>query len=566
MTDWRLTSVAPEGTHHLIEGRPLYAARFREVLKYHAPGLAPVRADECAWHIDVDGRPAYTRRFLRTFGFYEGLAAVIDADGWLHVRPDGADLSAARHAWVGNFQGGRCAVRAAGGAYCHIDKMGEPAYLSRWRYAGDFRDDIAAVQREDGLSSHIHPDGRLLHDRWFLDLDVFHKGAARARDERGWTHVDHEGTPLYDRRFAAVEQFYNGQARVEGDGGELLVIDEEGRTLVQLRPPRSSRLQRLSGLMVGVWSTQTIRAAVDLGVTDALPATVEACAEVSGLSPAVALRLLRALWELGLVEPRAGSWRLTDMGELLRTTASGSAADAARVWGGEHYAAWAGCAEALRRERSAFETMFGEPFFERLATRPADLATYQRAMCVYAEHDYAGIAAFLPLGGVTTVVDAGGGSGALLAALLGDVPELRGLLLDRPEVASSVRLPPHLAMRIEVVAGDLFRPWPCTGDLVVLARVLHDWDDDAVVRVLVHAKAALTAGGRIALVEMVLTDDQPNGSLLDLNMLVICGSRERSRADWERVAAAAGLTLRSVAPLPMYGCVLVLAPLGGPDA
>ena len=119
--------------------------------------------------------------------------------------------------------------------YLHLDEEGEPAYPERHRYAGDFRDGVAVVQREDGGHTHVDRAGRLLHGRWFVDLDVFHKGLARARDEAGWTHVDREGRAVHPRRFAAVEPFYNGQARVERFAGGLEVIDEHGETKVVLR-------------------------------------------------------------------------------------------------------------------------------------------------------------------------------------------------------------------------------------------------------------------------------------------------------------------------------------------
>jgi hypothetical protein len=73
---WRDSRVASDGTHHVLRSEPLYAERFDEVLKFHDPGLAPVRRLEEAWHIHPDGSEAYGRRFSRTFGFYEGLAAV----------------------------------------------------------------------------------------------------------------------------------------------------------------------------------------------------------------------------------------------------------------------------------------------------------------------------------------------------------------------------------------------------------------------------------------------------------------------------------------------------------
>ena len=114
----------------------------------------------------------------------------------------------------------------------------------------------------------------MVHGRWFMDLDVFHKGFARACDLRGWHHVDMRGEPLYSGRFRQVEPFYNGQARVEEFSGALSVIDESGRILLELRKPLQSELEILSSEMVGLWRTQTIRAAVELGVLEALPAPV----------------------------------------------------------------------------------------------------------------------------------------------------------------------------------------------------------------------------------------------------------------------------------------------------
>lgn len=233
---WRSLQVSPCGTHHLDEhGQPAYAARFDEVLKFHTPGLAPVARSGQAWHIRGDGSAAYERRFLRTFGYYEGLAAVIEADGWHHITANGDDAYARRYAWCGNFQQGRCAVRDHDGGYFHITPHGEDAYSTRWRYAGDYRDGIAVVQAADGRSTHVRRDGSRLHEGWFIDLDVFHKGFARARDEGGWAHVDLQGRPTYARRFHAVEPFYNGQARVERFDGGLEVIDEAGRAVVELR-------------------------------------------------------------------------------------------------------------------------------------------------------------------------------------------------------------------------------------------------------------------------------------------------------------------------------------------
>jgi hypothetical protein len=206
---WRGLRVSADRTHHVRAGVPAYVARFREVLSFHEPGLAAAVADDGAMHIDADGLPAYAARFDRTFGFYEGRAAVQVGDDWFHVRADGGAQSGLRFAWCGNYQGGRCVVRTRDGRYFHLGSDGTPAYHHRWRYVGDYRDGAAVVQGEDGRHTHIDDAGSIVHGRWFVDLDVFHKGYARARDEAGWTHIGWDGLPRYERRFAGVEPFYN---------------------------------------------------------------------------------------------------------------------------------------------------------------------------------------------------------------------------------------------------------------------------------------------------------------------------------------------------------------------
>jgi hypothetical protein len=233
--DWRSSAIAPSGTHHLLDGVPMYSARYEAVQKFHEPGLAPVRDDSGAFHIDATGVAAYSLRFRQTWGFYDGLAAVEGDDGWFHIHPTGTPAYGARFEWCGNFQERLCTVREIGGSYFHIDADGQNIHNSRHRYAGDFCGGIAVVRYvSDGLCGHIGRDGLPVHDARFLDLDVFHKGAARARDQRGWFHIDREGLALYADRFAAVEPFYNGQALCETFSGERVVVDRAGRTTFAL--------------------------------------------------------------------------------------------------------------------------------------------------------------------------------------------------------------------------------------------------------------------------------------------------------------------------------------------
>ncbi len=534
---WRDTTVAPGATHHLHQGRPLYDARFDEVLKFHAPGLAPVQDASGGYHIDLSGQPAYARRFQRTFGYYEGVAAVAGDGGWRHIDPAGRDVYRARWAWCGNFQGGRCAVRAADGHYGHIAPDGAVVGSVSWRYAGDFRDGIAVVQGEDGRSTHIDDASELVHAVWFEDLDVFHKGFARARDAAGWMHVDDRGRPVYDRRFANVEPFYNGQARVERFDGGLEVIDEVGRTLVELRPARGSAFAALSADMVGYWRTDAIAAAVELGLVEALPGSTQALALRLAVHAGRLSALLRALVELDLIELGEGEWVVTERGAHLRRDHPLTLADAALEYAGPLRELWARLPESLRDPDWEPPDIFGE-----VAGNDARVQSHHRMLRSYARHDYPGVPATLGLQGDERVIDVGGGVGVLAGLLLDRHPDLDVAVLDLAEVVAQLPSRPGLSGR----AVDLFDNWSQDADVAVLARVLHDWPDEQALSLLRRVRENLSRGRRVFVVEMLVSGEGRFGGLCDLHLLLATGGRERSEQEYRELLDRAGFEVVEV--------------------
>ncbi len=538
MSRWRQAHVSVDASHHLIGEKPLYRQRFDEVLSFHEPGLAAVRADGRAWHIDERGEAAYSHRYARTFGFYDGLAAVCDGEPreWVYINRAGEPVGELRFAWCGNFQGGYAVVRDLKGRYFHIDGALNPLYSERWRYAGDFRHGIAVVQGDDGRSTHIDRRGALVHGRCFADLDVFHKGFARARDDSGWFHIDLAGAPLYRRRFAAIEPFYNGQARVLRDDGGLEIIDEQGFLQLEIRPAQRDLFADLSRLLVGSWSTYTIAVAVHVGIIEALPGRSEEVAGRAAIPTAKALRLLRALGELGIVERRGDCWYLTALGGPLRRDHAESLAEAALEYAGPLGDCWRKLGEALRVERWSPPDVFAE-----VAKAEGRIVSHHRMLASYAAHDYPALVDALPIRKSTRMIDAGGGSGTLAFAILQRHRGAQVTVLERPEVAALVRC--ELAPgRLQAVAGDLRQTWSIRGNLVLFSRVLHDWSDDIALVILRQARAALDPGGSVAIIEMLLEEENFRGGLCDLHVLCVTGGRERTFADYAKLLQQAGFS------------------------
>lgn len=126
-------------------------------------------------------------------------------------------------------------------------------------------------------------------------------------------------------------------------------------------------------------------------------------------------------------------------------------------------------------------------------------------------------------------------------------------LFDRPEVVEGARATlDHTGVgdRIERVGGDFFTSVPAGGDVYLLKHILHDWSDEACVRILENVRAAMTDDARVVVVEMLIAKaGTPSpAALLDLNMLVMLEGKERTSEEFAALFAQAGLRLSSVTP------------------
>ena len=354
-----------------------------------------------------------------------------------------------------------------------------------------------------------------------------------------------------------MEPFYNGQARVEGFDGSLSVIDESGENVMELRKQSRSPLEELSGEMVGLWRTQTIRAAVELGVFESLPSSAETIERSLRLAPTLGVRLMSALMEMDLVRRDAdGMYHPTDRGSYLERTHPLSLADAVPHWGKESYAAWAGIVDSLRTGKSGFESVYSSNFFDWVRDRPDDLKAYQNAMSTYARHDYRSLAKCVDFTVHQSILDAGGGTGELLFALLCDSPDLSGTVMDMPEVVATAEVSEELDGRCRFVGADLFKRWPVSSEAVILARVLHDWPDPDALRILRRARESMHTNDTLYVLEMVKDGLTGSGSLLDLHMLVMTRGAERIEAHFRELLSQSGFRMLDVVPTESVSSVI----------
>ena len=94
---------------------------------------------------------------------------------------------------------------------------------------------------------------------------------------------------------------------------------------------------------------------------------------------------------------------------------------------------------------------------------------------------------------------------------------------------------------------------PSGADLYLLKNVLHDWDDAHAAQILTTVRQAAAVGTHLLISEMVLTGDdalRSTAKMLDLQMMVFTGGKERTVPEFEKLLAAAGFRLTRVISLP----------------
>jgi hypothetical protein len=313
--------------------------------------------------------------------------------------------------------------------------------------------------------------------------------------------------------------------------------------------------EAMTRMITGYWVSQIVGTLADLEIPDRLangPLTYEEVAKKTGCNPEATFRLLRASASIDVVSVAAdGRFGLTPLGEKLRSKVPGSMRESAvALTAPGHWLPWGRLAEAVRHGVRQTPATLGRELFEFYAENPDEGSAFTGAMSNVSAAVAEDVAKALDTSTAEHVVDVGGASGTIIAALLERNPALHGTILELPHVAPRARsalLELRLSSRCNVLEGDFFKSVP-QADIHILKQIIHDWDDEQSVRILCNCFRALSSKGRVVLVERVLPDDgRPSfAPLADLNMLVLLPGRERTAKQYRQLLEAAGLHLDRV--------------------
>lgn len=298
---------------------------------------------------------------------------------------------------------------------------------------------------------------------------------------------------------------------------------------------------------------RAIHTAVELGLADRLsakPKTALALAAECGADPKAIRRLTRFLARHGFLVEDGDRLALSETGAMLRSDADGRTAAVIRSLGSPEV--W----KAFERLPQAM--IDGLPSEKRRGGRvyapggnAAEEIAFGEAMAGYHWGEAAAIARAYDFSSAARVIDVGGSSGGLLAAILTEHPRVEGLVFDRPGIAEHARArfkEAGLADRASFRGGDFFDWVPSGGDVYILSHILHDWGDEDARAILASCRKATGPDARLIVAEALLESAEEQEYPIPADMLLLANTEGglRTRSELEALLAASGFRLERI--------------------
>jgi hypothetical protein len=332
-------------------------------------------------------------------------------------------------------------------------------------------------------------------------------------------------------------------------------------------PPRE--FIELATIARAYQGSRALTVAADLAIADRLvdgPKSAEELAVETGTHPPTLYRVLRALASIGVFhELDDRKFALNDVAEFLRSDHPLSVAPLARMLGADYeWKAWGELHHSVRTGANAAVHALGIDAWEYRRLHPEDNEVFDAAMRTLTR-SYADEVSAYDFARHRMIADIGGGTGALIAAILQAYPDSRGILFDQPQVvanAAPVLEGAGVADRVELLGGNFFDNVPDGADAYILRRILHDWVDDKCVEILRCIRSAMTNEATLLVIEGVVgrPNEDPVIKFLDLMMLVSAGGRERTETEWRALLSESGFRLEQMVPATANSHLLVALP------
>jgi len=335
----------------------------------------------------------------------------------------------------------------------------------------------------------------------------------------------------------------------------------------QSPPPHAVLLQ----MILGKWVSSAISAAAHFGIADHLesgPKSPKELAALTGTQERPLYRLLRANASVGVfTELEDGRFGQTPLSEPLRTNAKPCVRHMAMMLTDDwHIRCWEQLPWCVETGKPASYKLNGMPMFDWMGQHPEKTGNFNQAMTDLSQGDSAAIVQSYDFSRFEHIVDVAGGHGALLAAILDQVPKLRGTLVEMPHViegAKKAGILDRFVNRCTLEAGSIFESVPAGADAYIMKFIIHDWYDPECVKILSQCRKGIRPGGRLLVVDQVVPARNEPGvaKFMDLEMLVLPGGMERTEKEFHELFMASGFRLERIIPTPALQSIIEGVPV-----
>jgi len=330
---------------------------------------------------------------------------------------------------------------------------------------------------------------------------------------------------------------------------------------VHVSRPNAPAAQQLMQMASGFIFTAALHPIAKLKIADVLvdgPLPVTDLARKTGSNADALYRVLRLLASAGIFTESAGKvFALTPLSECLRADAPGSLRDMV-LWMGNrfHFKVWSEMSYSIQTGKPAVEHVYGKSCFDAIFGDPEVAYDFNTAMTCFSRQIAPALLDAYDFSGIGTLMDVAGGHGAILCEVLSRYPGMKGILFDMPNVIEEATC--HLCAlkmdhRCQTAMGDFFEQIPAGADAYYMQHIIHDWADEPALKILANCRRALEGrkDGRLIIVDAVVPEtSEPHFSkLLDLEMLLMPGGRERTEREWRELFANAGFEITRIVPM-----------------
>jgi hypothetical protein len=334
-------------------------------------------------------------------------------------------------------------------------------------------------------------------------------------------------------------------------------------------PPPIAMMRFLGGFRIA----RIIYVVAELGIADLLADGAKTTAELAQATqthePSLC-RVLRSLASVGIfAEDEYGKFQLTPPAEFLRGDTPGSLRDAVKFLGQDwHWQVWGELPYSIKTGKPAFDHLFGQGLFDfYLDPEMAKIASNSKASISSRASD--SLLANYDFSTTDLVVELGifAGAGSTIIPLLTANPQMKGILCDFKSAIAAAQPAIEqagLTERCQLVAGNCVETVPSGGDTYILMFVIHNWDDERAIKILQNCRQAMTAKGKLLLVEMIMPEGNAPfvGKLIDLeSLLTTPGGRERTEDEYRHLLTEAGFEITRIIPTQTANSIIEAVPV-----